>query len=365
MPLQETDKRKYFHLFRDKLQRIALRPVRLMEVCGTHTMAIGRSGLRQVLPPQVSLVSGPGCPVCVTADGDIDSFLGLAEKKRVIIATYGDMMRVPGKEGSLVELKGDGADVRVVYSPLEALELARANHQREIVFLGIGFETSAPATALAIIRAKSEGLGNFSVFNLHKTVPRALETLLADSDLAVNAFILPGHVSAIIGEAPYQAIAAKFGVGGAITGFDPPDILAAITRLVEDINSGRCNVTNLYGQVVRPEGNLKAQHILAETFEPCDAYWRGLGLIPGSGLKLRMVYADFDAVLKFDVSPAPARINPSCRCGDILKGIIRPLECPLFGRACTPEHPVGPCMVSSEGTCAAYYLYEGGKNHAC
>ncbi len=360
----EDGKRKYFRLFRDELERIAVRPVRLMEVCGTHTMAIGRAGLRQVLPPQISLVSGPGCPVCVTADADIDSFLGLAKERRVTVATFGDMMRVPGNEGSLADFRAAGADIRVVYSPLEALELARSNPGQEIVFLGIGFETSAPGTAQAIIRAGREGLKNFSVYNLHKTVPQALQVLLDDPGQALDAFILPGHVSAIIGEAPYRFMPEKYGVGGAIAGFEPTDILAAIARLVKDINSGCPRITNLYGQVVRPGGNTAAQQILAETFEPCDADWRGLGMIPGSGLKLRPRYAGFDAALKFGVSRAPAKVRAGCRCGEVLKGILRPVACPLFGRTCTPEHPVGPCMVSSEGTCAAYYLYEGGKAHA-
>jgi hydrogenase expression/formation protein HypD len=350
---------QYFKKLNEKLWQIAKRPVKLMEVCGTHTMAIGKSGIRSVLPPQIELISGPGCPVCVTADSDIDVFMRLARNPNILLATYGDMIRVPGTEGSLAELKAQGADIRVVYSALEALEFARSVKGKEVVFLGVGFETTAPATAQAITIAAQEGLANFSVFNLHKTVPGALKVLLDDEAAQIDGFILPGHVSIIIGEKPYRFIAEEYGISGAIAGFEPPEIMAALVRLVKDINAGTPSISNMYRHAVRPEGNVVAQKLLADTFEPCDAEWRGIGVIPGSGLAFRNEFAAFDAVKKFNVEKQPVKLFPGCRCGDILKGTIKPIQCPLFDKRCTPDNPVGPCMVSSEGTCAAYYLYQG------
>ena len=354
----ERNEREYFRLLVDKLHQIASRPVRIMEVCGTHTMAIGRAGIRGVLPPEVELISGPGCPVCVTADTDIDAFMRLAKADRVILATYGDMVRIPGTEGSLAELKAQGADVRVVYSALEALEYARSEPSKETIFLGVGFETTAPATAHAVAVAEREGLMNFSVYNLHKTVPEALRALLEDEKTGIDGFILPGHVSVIIGEEPYAFIAKEYGAVGAIAGFEPPEVMMAILKLVIDIHAGSPVISNLYRKVVRPEGNVVAKQLLEKVFVPADAEWRGLGSIPKSGLALREGYGDFDAAKKFNLKHRSVKVSPGCRCGEILKGIIRPHECPLFSRRCTPEHPVGPCMVSSEGTCAAYYLYQ-------
>lgn len=356
----KTDGKQYFHLLTDKLHQVVNRPLKIMEVCGTHTMAIGKAGIRGILPPEVELISGPGCPVCVTADTDIDSFMRLAIDKGIVLATYGDMMRVPGTEGSLAELKARGADIRVVYSALEALSFARMETDKEIVFLGVGFETTTPGAAHAIKVAKKEGLGNFSVFNLHKTVPEALRVLLDDRITKIDGFILPGHVSVIIGEKPYEFLADKYGASGVIAGFEPPQIMAAILKIAKDVNAGKPSVSNLYQQVVRPEGNTVAQALLDEVFSPDDAEWRGLGVIPGSGLALRKQYESFDAMKKFGVEKRPVKLYPGCRCGDILKGVVRPYDCPLFGKRCVPDNPVGPCMVSSEGTCAAYYLYRGG-----
>ncbi|MBE0448171.1 MAG: hydrogenase formation protein HypD [Actinobacteria bacterium] len=351
--------KEYFHLLTDKLHQIANRPLKIMEVCGTHTMAIGKAGIREILPLEVELVSGPGCPVCVTADADIDTFMRLAEDERVILATYGDMMRIPGTKGSLAELRAQGADVRVVYSALEVIAFARSEPDREIVFLGIGFETTAPATAHAVVVAEREDLTNFSIYNLHKTVPEALRALLEDDKTDIDGFILPGHVSVIIGEVPYAFIAKEYGAVGAIAGFEPPEIMAAILKLVKNINASTPAISNLYRKVVRPEGNMAAKRLLEEIFVPSDAEWRGLGIIPESGLALREGYERFDATRKFNLEHRSVKISPGCRCGEILKGIIRPHECPLFSGRCTPERPVGPCMVSSEGTCAAYYLYHG------
>lgn len=356
------DSYAYFREFKDRLWQLAAGlepPVRIMEVCGTHTMAIGKSGIRQILPASLELISGPGCPVCVTADGDIDAFMRLAGEEGVVLATYGDMMKVPGTKGSLAELKAQGADIRVVYSALEALDMARLEPSKEIVFLGVGFETTAPATAHAILVAAKEGLNNFSIFGFHKTVPEALKVLLDDKETQIDGFILPGHVSVILGERPYEFVARNYGVSGAIAGFEPPEIMAALVSIVKDIIAGQAKVSNLYRHIVKPEGNLVAQKLLAQVFEPADAEWRGIGVIPGSGLELKPEYAQFNAARKFNIERKSVKLFPGCRCGDILKGAIKPHACPLFGKRCTPERPVGPCMVSSEGTCAAYYLYQG------
>lgn len=355
--MMKSDEKTYFQLMADKLLQVVHRPVKIMEVCGTHTMAIGKAGIRGILPTEVELLSGPGCPVCVTADADIDAFMRLARDNNITLVTYGDMMRVPGSDGSLSELKALGADIRIVYSALEALEFARCEPDKEVVFLGVGFETTAPATAHAVKAAEQEGLSNFSIFNLHKTVPKALEVLLDDDTTAIDGFILPGHVSVIIGERPYAFLAEKYGAAGVISGFEPPEIMAAILKLVKDINAGEPAISNLYRTVVRPEGNTHAQKLLEEVFSAADAEWRGLGIIPGSGLELKREYDRFDAVRKFGIERKSVKLHPGCRCGEILKGTVKPYECPIFGKRCTPDNPVGPCMVSSEGTCAAYYLY--------
>lgn len=334
------------------------REIKLMEVCGTHTVSIAKNGLRGVMPEWLTLLSGPGCPVCVTANHDIDTAIAIAQRPDVTLTTFGDMMKVPGSYSSLTREKAEGRDVRIVYSPLDALALAAKEPERQVVFVAVGFETTVPLIAAAILRAQEAGLTNFSVFSSHKTVPAALGALVNDPDVKVDAFILPGHVSTIIGLEPYRFLAEEYHVPGVISGFEPIDILQAIWMLVQQIMEGRAEIEIGYRRGVEPEGNVTAQHMVEQVFQPCDADWRGIGVIPGTGLELREEYAAFDATKRFgtiDV-PEPKEIK-GCQCGDVLRGIVLPFECKLFARACTPEHPVGPCMVSSEGSCAAYYRY--------
>lgn len=333
------------------------RPVRLMEVCGTHTVAIFRHGIRGLLPDGITLLSGPGCPVCVTSAGDIDAVIALAEKPDVIVTTFGDMMRVPGKTRSLSGARADGADIRIVYSPLDALKLAAENPSRMVVFFGTGFETTSPSVAATVGEAVRNGVENFLVYSVHKLVPPAMAALLSSGEVQVDGFILPGHVSAIIGSAPYEFLARDFGKASVITGFEAHDILEGIRMILAQIASGKPAVKIGYTRVVRPEGNPKAVAVLNEYFEPEEAWWRGIGPIPGSGLKLRAKYEKFDASARLGLAPVRFEEPSACRCGDVLRGMKIPGECPLFGKSCTPEHPVGPCMVSSEGSCAAYFKY--------
>jgi len=335
----------------------ATRPMTLMEVCGTHTVAIAKYGLRGVLPENVRLLSGPGCPVCVTSNTDIDIAIEFARQPDVIVATFGDMMKVPGSRSSLSREKADGRDVRIVYSPLDALALAERDSDRQVVFIGVGFETTVPLIAAAIKRAAETSLGNFSVFSAHKTVPIALGALVNDPEVAIEAFILPGHVSTIIGLEPYRFLAEEYSVPSVITGFEPVDVLQGIWMLVTQLAEGRAAIEIAYTRGVDPQGNLTALKLVDEVFEPVDAEWRGIGVIPGTGLALRKKYAAYDALKRVPVSPEPPKENPGCQCGEVLRGATLPYECRLFGNACTPEHPVGPCMVSSEGSCAAYYRY--------
>lgn len=333
------------------------RPVKIMEVCGTHTVSIAKNGLRGVMPEWLTLLSGPGCPVCVTANRDIDSAVALAGMPGVTVTTFGDMMKVPGSYSSLAREKADGRDVRIVYSPLDAIEIARNEPDRQVVFVGVGFETTVPLIAAAILRAQAAGVQNFSIFSSHKTVPEALGALVNDPDVAVDAFILPGHVSTIIGAQPYRFLSEKYGVPGVITGFEPIDMLQGIWMLAEQLKDGRAEIEIAYRRGVEPTGNEHAQAMVDKVFEPIDADWRGIGTIPGTGLGIRDEFAAFDASKRFDLDlPEPKEIK-GCQCGDVLRGIVLPYECKLFSRACTPEHPVGPCMVSSEGSCAAYYRY--------
>lgn len=328
----------------------------IMEVCGSHTMAISKYGLRQIMPDNIRLISGPGCPVCVTAQNEIDSIIELANKN-VTIATFGDLIRVPGNKSSLQAERAAGRDVKVFYSPIDALQYARENPTKEVVFIGIGFETTIPTVAVTIRAAKAENIKNYSVYCLHKTMPEALRALLVGGS-NVQGFLLPGHVSTITGKGIYEFIADEYGVGGVISGFEAKDILMSIIMLLK--NYKKPSIEIQYKRVVREEGNIEAQKIIDEIFEPCDSTWRGLGKIAGSGLKIKGKYSDFDAALKFDIKPVGENIEAKgCRCGDVLKGFIIPHECPLFGKACTPENPVGPCMVSSEGSCAAFYKYGG------
>ena len=333
-------------------------PIRLMEVCGTHTMAIAKNGLRAVMPENIRLTSGPGCPVCVTANADIDLAIALAANPDLTITTFGDMLKVPGSYSSLNDEKGNGADVRVVYSPLDAIELAEKNPQMEVVFISVGFETTTPIIAATIKRARDAGLENFSVYTANKTVPLALRAIADDPKIAINGLLLPGHVSTIIGLEPYHFLSAEFGVPGIIAGFEPLDVLQGIYMLLVQIAEGRSKIEIGYARGVREEGNPKAVATMDEVFEPCDAAWRGLGVIPGTGLRIRDEFAPFDAAKRFSPTPErPSRETPGCLCGDILRGILMPPDCPLFGNGCTPEHAIGPCMVSGEGSCAAYYRY--------
>lgn len=351
-------------LCRGLLERLTLRlerlgrPLRFMEVCGTHTVSIFRSGLRSLLPPEVVHLSGPGCPVCVTHDREVAAYLDLAGRDRVLIATFGDLMRVPGPGGqSLKVAQAQGARVQVVYSPQDALALARECPGDRVVFLGVGFETTAPAVAATVQMAKAMRLKNFYALSLHKLVPPALRALLEDRETAIDAFLLPGHVSTILGLEPYRFVAEEFGRPGVVGGFDPADILQSLLLMTEALLAKEPRIVNQYKHMVSDVGSPKARRIMGEVFATDNALWRGIGEIPGSGLRMRPEYADFDAWAAFGLSLPEVPEFKGCRCGDVLKGRISPPDCPLFGKACTPARPVGPCMVSTEGSCAAYYKY--------
>lgn len=341
----------------ETIHRLAPEHATLMEVCGTHTVAIARNGIRDLMPEGLRLASGPGCPVCVTCNRDIDTVIALARIPNVTITTFGDMTRVPGSTSSLLAEQAAGRSVEIVYSPLDALAFAKAHPEREVVFVGVGFETTTPLVAMAIKRAKAMGLSNFTVFAAHKNMPGALELLVGDPTLELDALILPGHVSTIIGAEPYRFLAEKYGIPGVITGFEPVDVLQGIAMLVRQLHEGRAEIEIAYARGVMPEGNPVALAAIDEVFETCTATWRGLGDIPGSGYRIRDEFANFDAVRRFEPDVEPTRDPRGCRCGDVLRARIAPNECPLFRTVCTPENPVGPCMVSSEGSCAAYYRY--------
>lgn len=341
----------------ETIHRLAPEHATLMEVCGTHTVAIARNGIRDLMPEGLRLASGPGCPVCVTCNRDIDTVIALARIPNATITTFGDMTRVPGSTSSLLAEQAAGRSVEIVYSPLDALAFAKAHPEREVVFVGVGFETTTPLVAMAIKRAKAMGLSNFTVFAAHKNMPGALELLVGDPTLELDALILPGHVSTIIGAEPYRFLAEKYGIPGVITGFEPVDVLQGIAMLVRQLHEGRAEIEIAYARGVMPEGNPVALAAIYEVFETCTATWRGLGDIPGSGYRIRDEFANFDAVRRFEPDVEPTRDPKGCRCGDVLRARIAPNECPLFRTVCTPENPVGPCMVSSEGSCAAYYRY--------
>lgn len=329
----------------------------LMEVCGTHTVAIARNGIRNLMPDKVRLASGPGCPVCVTSNRDIDAVIALCRVPNVTVATFGDMTRVPGSTSSLLKEQAQGRSVQIVYSPLDALALAQSQPDREVVFVGVGFETTTPLVAMAIKRAATLKLQNFSVFVAHKNMPGALEAIVNDPQLKLDALILPGHVSTIIGVAPYRFLAEKYGIPGVITGFEPVDILQGIAMIMRQLHEGRAEIEIAYTRGVMPQGNPVALAAIDEVFETCPAIWRGLGEISTSGYRIREEYARFDALQRFQPEIEPTQDPRGCRCGEVLRGIMAPDACPLFRTVCTPENPVGPCMVSSEGSCAAYYRY--------
>lgn len=332
-------------------------PLTFMEVCGTHTMSIYQYGLRSLLPPQVRLISGPGCPVCVTPNGYVDRAVALCRLSGVIVATFGDMVRVPGSSSSLLEERAKGADVRIVYSPLDAVALAAKNPDRKVVFLGVGFETTAPTIAGSILAAKQQGLTNYFVLAAHKTIPIPMEVLASDPELQVDGYLCPAHVSVVIGADAYRFLAEERGVPCVVTGFEPVDVMQGVEMLVRQVVEGKPRVEIQYSRVVKREGNRKAQGVIAEVLTPFDAPWRGIGVIPGSGLRIADAYAEFDAEKAIPVAVEETREHAGCLCGEILKGKVSPFDCPLFGTACTPESPVGACMVSSEGTCAAAYKY--------
>ena len=335
-------------------------PVALMEICGTHTVAIRRSGLRSLLPKRVRLISGPGCPVCVTSQGTIDALVDLAGRPGVTVATFGDMVRVPGSRSSLEREKAAGGRVAVCYSVLEALDLARRRPRETIVFAAVGFETTAPGTAAAIEAARAEGLANFLILPGHKWIIPAMDALLAGGEVRIDAFLCPGHVSVIIGSRAYEPIAARYKRPCVVAGFTAEQVLAGIAAILRQLAAGEARVENAYAQAVRPEGNPAALAVLGRVFEPVETVWRGLGPIPGSGMGLGAAYAAFDAPRALGLKWPPPETEADvrgCRCGDVIRGLIEPHACPLFGRACSPAHPVGPCMVSREGSCQAEYKY--------
>lgn len=347
--------------FTREIARLIDRPVRLMEVCGTHTVAIFKAGIRQLLPASVELVSGPGCPVCVTPNKYIDTAVAYSRRDDIIIATFGDMLKVPGSSSSLMAEKARGAAVHIVYSPLESLALAQDNPDKTVVFLAVGFETTAPTAAATLLQAEAAGLNNFAVLTAHKMAPPAIRALVAAPQTKVDGFLLPGHVSSIIGVNPYRFLSGEFTVPAVVAGFEPLDILQAIYMLARQIAAGEARIENQYRRAVPDEGNPAALAVMERVYEPADTAWRGLGVIPASGLVLKGPYRRFDAAETVRAEVEKEVIPPGCRCGEVLRGSVRPPDCRLFGAACNPEHPVGACMVSVEGTCAAWYKYGAGR----
>jgi hydrogenase expression/formation protein HypD len=356
---------KYIDEYRDKekilslaaqIKKTSTKKIRLMEVCGGHTMAIQRFGIPDLLPETVELVSGPGCPVCVTSRSYIDKAIAYSKLPNVIITTYGDLIRVPGSTSSLDKEKAKGANIRIVYSVLDALKIAQDNPDKKIIFLGIGFETTAPGSAAGIMKAQMAGLFNFSVFSAHKIMPPPMAALI-DEGVNIHGYIGPGHVSTITGSHIFDFIPKKYGLGVVVSGFEPLDLMQSIYMLVKQHETNNPSVEIQYSRAVKPEGNTKAQEIMDEVFCLRDDWWRGLGILENSGLGINEKYASFDAEKLFDVEVEPLKEDKGCICGIILKGIAKPTECKLFGKACTPSEPVGACMVSNEGACAAYYKY--------
>jgi hydrogenase expression/formation protein HypD len=357
---------KYVNEYRDpelgkklleRIHRNSHKHIRLMEFCGGHTVAIFRHGLRQLLPSNIEMLSGPGCPVCVTASADLDKAIALGKLPDVIITSFGDMVRVPGSRSSLQKAKAGGADVRIVYSAQDALNIAKDNPGKSIIFIGIGFETTAPTIAASILQSEQEGVKNYYVLSLHKVCPPIMKAILDLGEVKLDGIICPGHVSAIIGSLPYRFLADDYKIACAVSGFEPVDILLAVDSLVEQIESGQPGVEIAYRRGVRPEGNQPALRLMEKVFEIGDADWRGIGVVTASGLQFRKEYEKFDAAKSFHIKTAPAHEPKGCICGAVLRGVSTPLECRLFRVTCTPERPVGPCMVSSEGSCATYYHF--------
>ncbi len=342
----------------DQIAGMTDEPLKLMEVCGGHTHTIFKYGIEDLLPPNIEMIHGPGCPVCVIPLGRVDDSISIALRSGVIFTTFGDMMRVPGSKTSLLDAKASGADVRMVYSPLDALKIAKKNPDRHVVFLALGFETTAPSTAMTILQAAKDGVENFSVFCNHIMIVPALKAMLDSPDLKLDGFVGPGHVSTVIGTKCYDFVATEYGKPIVVSGFEPLDVLQSVYMIVRQIIENRAEVENQYARVVMREGNRKALEVIFDVFEPRDYFeWRGLGSIARSGMKISQKYARFDAELKFAVPGLRIADPKACQCGEILKGVKKPWECKVFGTACTPETPIGSCMVSSEGACAAYYNF--------
>ena len=344
------------------VSRIAQRSktdVRFMEFCGGHTVSIFRYGIRQLLPPNIEMVSGPGCPVCVTANSDIDKCIAFAQLPGVIVATFGDMLKVPGSRFSLQQAKAEGADVRMVYSAIDALNMARQEPDRPLIFLGIGFETTAPTIAASILQAQEQKIKNYYVFSMHKITPPVVKAVLDSGEVKLSGIVCPGHVSVITGSQAWEFIAKDYGIPCVVSGFEPLDILQCVSMLVDQVECGCSKVEIAYSRGVCHEGNVEAQKLMHRLFQPYPADWRGIGVVMGSGLKLREEYARFDAERVFHIDPGESYEPEGCICGEVLRGVKTPHDCALFNGVCTPQSPVGPCMVSSEGTCAAYYLYGG------
>lgn len=343
-----------------RIRQRSTRPARLMEFCGGHTVSIAKHGIRQLLPPTIEMLSGPGCPVCVTANADLDKAIAFTWLPDVIVATFGDMIKVPASRSSLQQAKAEGGDVRIVYSTQDALEIAQHNPSKSVVFIGIGFETTAPTVAASVLQAEQQGIDNYYVLSQHKLCPPVIKALLDSGEVKLNGIVCPGHVSAVIGSHPYNFIARDYGIACVVAGFEPLDILLCVDMLVAQIESGEPKVEIAYRRGVKPEGNKVALELMYKVFEVCDGNWRGIGVVPESGLKLREEYRHYDAEHAFQIAPGEPVEPKGCICGDILRGVKTPLECKLFRAVCNPEHPVGPCMVSSEGSCAAYYQYGEG-----
>ena len=341
----------------NEIKQVSRKNIKLMEVCGGHTMSIHKFGIPSLLPENIKLLSGPGCPVCVTSRKFIDQSIAYSRLKDVIITTYGDLIRVPGSDSSLDKEKASGADVRIVYSVLDALTIAKENKDKKVIFLGIGFETTAPASAVAVINAAQENIDNFFLFSSHKVMPPAMSALI-DEGVKIDGYICPGHVTVITGTEMYEPIVKNFRLGCVVSGFEPLDILQSVLMLVKQIENNAPQVEIQYSRVVKPEGNIKAKNALNEVFEPKDDWWRGFGIINNSGLKLRYKYIRFDVENFFDIHVPEPEEPKGCICGKVLKGLKTPLDCKLFRKVCSPENPVGACMVSNEGSCAAYFKYE-------
>ncbi len=341
----------------DEIRRITTRRWSIMEVCGGQTHSVIRNGIDQLLPEEIRLIHGPGCPVCVTPLELIDRALAIAAEPEVIFCSFGDMLRVPGSDKDLFGVKSEGGDVRIVYSPLDAVKIARANPDREVVFFGVGFETTAPANAMAVVQARREGLDNFSMLVSHVLVPPAIEAILSSPSNQVQAFLAAGHVCSVMGSWQYEPLVEKYKVPIVVTGFEPLDLLEGVRRVVRQLEEGRAELENAYERAVQAEGNLPARQMLEEVFEVCDRKWRGIGEIPVSGWRLRDAYQAYDAALKFDVADLSTSEPADCRSGEVLQGLIKPHQCSAFGKTCTPRTPLGATMVSSEGACAAYFRY--------